>query len=102
MFFCFPDPHFKVKNFRRRIITCVRRRARCPCLSPTPPRTHARPALLDEYAFVLRPGGRLYTITDVEQLHAWMRDHCAAHPLFRRVPEEDLVRARAVCGEWRV
>ena len=42
MFFCFPDPHFKVKNHRRRIISL---------------------ALLNDYAYFLKPGGRLYTIT---------------------------------------
>ena len=42
LFTCFPDPHFKKANHRRRIVS-------------TP--------LLTEYAFLLRPGGRLYTIT---------------------------------------
>ena len=27
--------------------------------------------LLSEYAYVLAPGGRLYTVTDVEELHQW-------------------------------
>jgi tRNA G46 methylase TrmB len=42
IFICFPDPHFKTKNFRRRIVS------------------HP---LLSEYAFLLKPGGRLYTCT---------------------------------------
>ena len=42
IFFCFPDPHFKTKNHRRRIVSDI---------------------LLTEYAYVLAPGGRLYTVT---------------------------------------
>ena len=42
IFFCFPDPHFKAKNHRRRIVSDI---------------------LLSEYAYVLVPGGRLYTVT---------------------------------------
>ena len=64
IFFCFPDPHFKTKNHRRRIIS-------------TP--------LLAEYAHVLRVGGLLYTITDVKDLHDWHVARCAAHPLFERL-----------------
>jgi tRNA (guanine-N7-)-methyltransferase len=48
MFFCFPDPHFKTKNHRRRIVSTT---------------------LLSEYAYFLAEGGLLYTITDVEDLH---------------------------------
>lgn len=64
MFFCFPDPHFKTRKHKARIIT---------------------PTLLAEYAFVLRPGGILYTITDVEPLHLWMKGHLDDHPLFDRL-----------------
>lgn len=42
-----------------------------------------------EYAYVLRPGGIVYTITDVEDLHNWMVEHLAAHPAFERVPEAE-------------
>lgn len=69
MFFLFPDPHFKRKKHKARIITFT---------------------LLAEYAYVLRPGGLLYTATDVPDLHDWMREHLEAHPLFERVPEEGL------------
>ncbi|CAG8744653.1 14903_t:CDS:2, partial [Acaulospora morrowiae] len=51
MFFLFPDPHFKMRKHKARIITTQ---------------------LLAEYAYVLRVGGIIYTITDVEDLHAWM------------------------------
>jgi tRNA (guanine-N7-)-methyltransferase len=69
LFFTFPDPHFKRANHRRRIIG---------------------QALLAEYAYVLRPGARLYTATDVLELHEWMRDHLAAHPCFEPVPAAEL------------
>lgn len=69
MFFLFPDPHFKQRKHKARIIT---------------------PTLLAEYAYVLRPGGILYTITDVKDLHEWMVKHLNAFPLFERIPDEDI------------
>jgi len=45
--------------------------------------------LNSEYAYVVRPGGIIYTITDVEDLHNWMVEHFEAHPSFERVSEED-------------
>lgn len=69
LFFLFPDPHFKAANHRRRIINA---------------------SLLDEYALLLQEGGRLYTATDVEDLAVWMRQHLAAHPLFRVLSDEEL------------
>lgn len=53
-----------------------------------------RSTLLSEYAFVLRPGGIIYTISDVKDLHLWMVKHLDAHPLFVRIPEEELVCVR--------
>jgi tRNA (guanine-N7-)-methyltransferase len=64
LFFCFPDPHFKRKNHPRRIVS---------------------ERLLSEYAYYLREGGKLYCITDVEELHEWHVAKCDAHPLFRRI-----------------
>ena len=52
LFFLFPDPHFKARAARRRIIS---------------------PPLVGEYAALLAPGGILYTATDVEELGGWMR-----------------------------
>jgi len=69
MFFCFPDPHFKPTNHRRRIINTD---------------------LLSEYAYALREGGRLYTISDVKDLHNWMAAHGDAHHSFRRLTEAEL------------
>ncbi|KAI9144670.1 putative methyltransferase-domain-containing protein [Paraphysoderma sedebokerense] len=68
MFFLFPDPHFKKKKHKARIIS---------------------PTLLAEYAYALRPGGIIYTITDVRDLHDWMVKHLDAHPLFQRLTEEE-------------
>lgn len=69
MFFCFPDPHFKQRKHKARIITNT---------------------LLSEYAYVLKEGGILYTITDVLDLHEWMKKHLDEHPLFKKLtPEEE-------------
>lgn len=67
MFFCFPDPHFKQRKHKARIITNT---------------------LLTEYAYVLKEGGIIYTITDVKDLHKWMVRHLEEHPLFERLSEE--------------
>ncbi|KAL5782875.1 hypothetical protein ACOSP7_007904 [Xanthoceras sorbifolium] len=69
MFFLFPDPHFKEKNHRRRVIS---------------------PHLLDEYAYVLGVGGIIYTITDVEELGDWMKSCLESHPMFEALAEEEL------------
>jgi len=69
MFFLFPDPHFKKAKHKWRIINKT---------------------LLAEYAYVLQPGGFVYTITDVKDLHEWMVDHFTKFPLFVRVPDEEL------------
>ncbi|KAL8458704.1 hypothetical protein ACS0TY_036272 [Phlomoides rotata] len=69
MFFLFPDPHFKEKNHRRRVIS---------------------PHLLDEYAYVLKVGGIIYTITDVEELGDWMKSCLEGHPLFEPISEDKL------------
>lgn len=67
VFFLFPDPHFKMRKHKARIIS---------------------PALLAEYAYVLRPGGIIYTITDVQDLHEWMVKHLCAFPLFQQIEED--------------
>lgn len=66
MFFLFPDPHFKKAKHKWRIIS---------------------ETLLSEYAYVLKVGGLLYTMTDVEELHEWMVNHLTKHPLFRRLTD---------------
>mmetsp|Transcript_21214 Transcript_21214/g.41487 ORF Transcript_21214/g.41487 Transcript_21214/m.41487 type:complete len:322 (+) Transcript_21214:35-1000(+) len=68
LFFCFPDPHFKRKNVRRRIIS---------------------DGLLSVYAYIMAPGAVLYHATDVAELHEWMYGCCQRHPLFEEVPMEE-------------
>ncbi|KAF8650995.1 hypothetical protein AX16_004981 [Volvariella volvacea WC 439] len=69
LFFLFPDPHFKARKYKARIIS---------------------PTLLAEYAYALRPGGIVYTITDVQDLHLWMKSHLEDFPLFEGVDEATL------------
>ncbi|KAK5115973.1 tRNA (guanine-N(7)-)-methyltransferase (tRNA(m7G46)-methyltransferase) [Meristemomyces frigidus] len=69
IFLCFPDPHFKARKHKARIVS---------------------PTLISEYAFVLKPGGKVYTITDVEDLHDWMLGHFSQHESFERVGEEEV------------
>lgn len=47
--------------------------------------------LLAEYAYAVQKGGIVYTATDVEDLHKWMVQHFDAHPLFERIPDQQLV-----------
>ncbi|KAI9367935.1 putative methyltransferase [Aspergillus egyptiacus] len=54
IFICFPDPHFKARKHKARIVS---------------------ETLNAEYAYTLRPGGMLYTITDVEEYHFWILRH---------------------------
>jgi tRNA (guanine-N7-)-methyltransferase len=68
IFLCFPDPHFKARKHKARIVSHT---------------------LNAEYAYALRPGGKVYTITDVEDLHEWMVERFEAHPSFERVGEEE-------------
>lgn len=75
MFFCFPDPHFKQRKHKARIITNT---------------------LLSEYAYVLRENGILYTITDVLDLHEWMKKHLDEHPMFERLSEHEESTDRCV------
>nr|XP_002736862.2 PREDICTED: tRNA (guanine-N(7)-)-methyltransferase-like [Saccoglossus kowalevskii] len=69
MFFLFPDPHFKKTKHKWRIVSST---------------------LLAEYAYVLSIGGMVYTITDVQEVHDWMKTHFSDHPLFTYIPAEKL------------
>ena len=53
IFLCFPDPHFKARKHKARIVS---------------------ETLCAEYAYVLRVGGLVWTITDVEDLANWMSE----------------------------
>jgi len=46
--------------------------------------------LLAEYAYVLAPGGLLYTVTDVRDLYEWQAGTIAAHPMFEMVSDDEL------------
>ncbi|MCJ1311462.1 tRNA (guanine-N(7)-)-methyltransferase (tRNA(m7G46)-methyltransferase) [Agyrium rufum] len=76
IFLCFPDPHFKARKHKARIVSTT---------------------LNSEYAFVMKPGGVVYTITDVKDLHEWMVSHFDAHASFARVAEEQLESEGDVC-----
>ena len=67
IFICFPDPHFKAKNYRRRIINT---------------------GFLSEYAYLLKPGAKLYCITDVLELHEWHLEHLRAHHMFEELNDK--------------
>ncbi|KAI4123976.1 MAG: hypothetical protein LQ341_007127 [Variospora aurantia] len=68
IFLCFPDPHFKARKHKARIVSLT---------------------LNSEYAFVMQPGGIVYTITDVEDLHTWMVRHFHEHLSFEKVTKEE-------------
>lgn len=95
MFFLYPDPHFKKAKHKWRIINQT---------------------LLAEYGYVLAEGvssqiffllifplsflfliligffqAIVYTMTDVKDLHEWMVLHFEKHPLFERIPDNQLV-----------
>ncbi|XP_058810691.1 tRNA (guanine-N(7)-)-methyltransferase isoform X3 [Phymastichus coffea] len=69
MFFLYPDPHFKKAKYKWRIIN---------------------KSLLAEYAYILAEGAIVYTMTDVKDLHEWMVQHLTEHPLFERIPDDQL------------
>ena len=71
VFLCFPDPHFKTRKHKARIVS---------------------PTLNSEYAYVMREGGWVYTITDVKDLHLWMVRHFDEHESFERVHAEEVER----------
>ncbi|CAK1545282.1 unnamed protein product [Leptosia nina] len=75
MFFLYPDPHFKKAKHKWRIINKW---------------------LLSEYAYVLAEKAIVYTITDVKDLHEWMVNHFEDHPLFERIPDDELKEDKIV------
>jgi len=69
MFFLFPDPHFKKRKNKWRIVSNE---------------------LLAEYAYCLKVGGIVYTITDVKDVYDWTLEKFNEHPLFERIPEAEV------------
>ncbi|OIR59023.1 MAG: tRNA (guanine-N(7)-)-methyltransferase [Amphiamblys sp. WSBS2006] len=68
MFFLFPDPHFKKKKHKARIISDI---------------------LLTQYSYLMCPGGRLYISTDVRALYGWMEERLDRHRDFRRLSGDE-------------
>ncbi|KAI5181530.1 tRNA (guanine-N7-)-methyltransferase [Nematocida sp. AWRm80] len=71
MFILFPDPHFKKKKHKARIISSI---------------------MLDIYYYILNPNGYLYIATDVLELFEYMCDTINRHPLFEMLPEEESLK----------
>ena len=69
LFFCFADPHFKRTNHRKRIINQY---------------------LLNEYSYLLKKGGKLYIITDVEELFIWERTMLNQNKCFLEIKKEEV------------
>ncbi|KJP90167.1 tRNA (guanine-N(7)-)-methyltransferase [Plasmodium fragile] len=68
LFFCFPDPHFKKQNWRRRTITVEN---------------------LSLYYYLLKTGGLIYFITDVYTLYLWVKFCFSKYPSFRLLSPEE-------------
>ncbi|KMZ80391.1 tRNA (guanine-N(7)-)-methyltransferase [Plasmodium vivax India VII] len=68
LFFCFPDPHFKKQNWRRRTITIES---------------------LSLYYYLLKRDGLIYFITDVYTLFLWVRFCFSKYPGFRLLSPEE-------------
>ena len=69
LFFCFADPHFKKNNHKKRIINQY---------------------LLNEYSYLLKKGGKLYIITDVEELFIWERSMLNQNSCFKELNKEEI------------
>ncbi|KAJ5762364.1 uncharacterized protein N7511_005746 [Penicillium nucicola] len=79
IFICFPDPHFKARKHKARIIS---------------------ESLNAEYAYALRPGGLLYTITDVEEYHHWVLKHFQHQAEDAEKTEGEAVHAPGIKDIW--
>ncbi|KAJ1609586.1 putative methyltransferase-related [Cryptosporidium canis] len=70
IFICFPDPHFKKRNWRRRIVSY---------------------STVPLFWYLLQEGGLIYIVTDVYDYYLWavkVMDNYKT--LFERVPDEEL------------
>ena len=73
IFVLFPDPHFKKRKMKWRIIS---------------------PQLMDEYAYVMKSGAMFYLVTDVQTYYEYAVPIIAEHTLFEKLdldPETDEV-----------
>ncbi|KAF7456645.1 tRNA -methyltransferase family protein [Cryptosporidium felis] len=70
IFICFPDPHFKRKNWRRRIVSY---------------------STVPLYWYLLQEGGLIYIVTDVFEYFEWaIKVMDTYKTLFERIPEDSL------------
>jgi len=69
IFVLFPDPHFKKKKIKWRIISIP---------------------LISQYAYFMKTGGIFYTVTDVLDYHEWILENFSATKLFTKVDDEEL------------
>ena len=69
IFILFPDPHFKKRKAKWRIISSQ---------------------LMDEYGFIMKEGGKFYLVTDVLDYFNYAVPIITDHPLFQRIPDEDV------------
>lgn len=75
MFILFPDPHFKNRKAKWRIIS---------------------PQLMDEYGFITKSGALFYLVTDVQSYFEYAVPIISEHPLFERVPDEEVAGDEAL------
>lgn len=71
IFILFPDPHFKKRKMKWRIIS---------------------PQLMDEYAFIMKENSRFYLVTDVKDYFDYAVPIIEQHPLFKRIDEEEKMK----------
>jgi tRNA (guanine-N7-)-methyltransferase len=69
IFVLFPDPHFKKKKIKWRIISIP---------------------LISQYAYFMKTGGIFYTVTDVLDYHEWILENFSASKFFTKVDDEEL------------
>lgn len=75
MFILFPDPHFKTRKAKWRIIS---------------------PQLMDEYAFITKSGAAFYLVTDVQTYYEYAVPIISEHPLFERIPDAEIADDEAL------
>ena len=68
LFILFPDPHFKKRKIKWRIIS---------------------QQLMDEYAYIMKSKGRIYLVTDVRQYFEYAVPIFKEHPLFDEILDLD-------------
>lgn len=67
IFILFPDPHFKQRKIKWRIIS---------------------PQLMDEYAFIMKSDSLFYLVTDVKDYFDYAAPIIEQHTLFERIPDD--------------